>query len=195
MAEDAAEEERHPSSSPPRAWPTSRPKPDRTRDHRKLPHPHLPAQRARPGAADRQDLSHASVSTIVRSKCWAAPRPSATITASRAAAIACSNLACRKWRWRSSPLPPSPDQNAITAHLRRAPAARSFAEAWLRHKGLDWAADMIANHQNGDILHESHMFAPALAGVVLVALLAVPAQAQFGSAASSSTRPTIRRTC
>ena len=42
------------------------------------------------------------------------------------------------------------DQAAITALLGRS-GREGFAEAWLRHKGLDWAADMIATAKK-DIL-------------------------------------------
>jgi type IV secretion system protein VirB4 len=37
------------------------------------------------------------------------------------------------------------DQAAITA-IFNSVGCEQFAAAWLRHKGLDWAADMIANH-------------------------------------------------
>ena len=36
------------------------------------------------------------------------------------------------------------DQAAITAIFNNV-GRENFAQAWLRHKGLDWAADLIAN--------------------------------------------------
>ena len=80
------------------------------------------------------------------------------------------------------------DQAAIAA-IFASEGREKFAQAWLRHKGLDWAADMIAN-LNKDILPMKRTLRAGVAGLALIALIAVPAQAQFGFGSSIVFDPT-----
>ena len=104
MAEDAAQEERLRRLRDPVAG-RYRGQRDRAGDHRELPDAAVPAQRARPRAADRQRSTGASVSTTGRSRSSPAQRPSATTTASRAAATGCSSS---DWARSRSPSPRHP---------------------------------------------------------------------------------------
>jgi type IV secretion system protein VirB4 len=44
-----------------------------------------------------------------------------------------------------------PDQAAMDEVLKTASPGNSFAAAWLADKGLDWAADLILQQENGDV--------------------------------------------
>ena len=71
------------------------------------------------------------------------------------------------------------DQKAI-AEIVAARPREGFAAAWLKRKGLDWAADMIATQTSGDRAMSSLRIRLALAaGVAALALANAPARAQW----------------
>jgi P-type conjugative transfer protein TrbJ len=74
----------------------------------------------------------ASASTTARSRSSRGPCPSATITASRGAATACSSWACPTSRSRSAPPPPRPTRPLI-ARIVAEHGRDGFLAAWLRH--------------------------------------------------------------
>ena len=141
MAEDAAQEERlrrlrHPVAG------RHRDQRDRARDHRELPDAALPARTSAPSSRRSQRSTGASASTTGRSRSSPAQRPSATITASRAAAIACSSSDLGEVALAFTAASSKTDQAAI-AEVMLEHGRDGFAAAWLRRKGLDWAADLI----------------------------------------------------
>jgi type IV secretory pathway VirB4 component len=113
---------------------------DRAGHHRKLPDPHLPAQRARDRAADHCRSIAASASTTGRSRSSRGRRPSATITASRARGNRLFELGLGEVALAYTATSSKTDQLAI-AELTEAHGRQALLAAWLRHRGLAWAAD------------------------------------------------------
>jgi hypothetical protein len=101
-------------------------------------------------------------------------------------------------RWRSAPPPPRPTRPP-SPHRRRA-WPDGFLAAWLRHRGVGWAADLIPNLTNLEKCHET---CRTRAARLAAALLIAPRSPHAGDARPRairlrrhrSTRPTMRRTC
>ena len=92
-----------------------------------------------------------------RSRSSPARRPSATITASHAAATACSSSALGEVALAFTAASSKTDQAAI-AEVMLEHGRDGFAAAWLRRKGLDWAADLI----NAELTTPHNVVTPSL---------------------------------